>query len=88
MDKIVINSAFWILGRKDGLLRLCSHRKVGHLPKYKIVPAIDGRAVFDILSEELNEEEQILAFAPVDKGDAISEAMGFAERYEPVHSKS
>jgi hypothetical protein len=52
------------------------------------VPAIDGRAVLHILSDDLNEEKKILAFEPVDLGDAITEAMGFAKRYEAVHSKS
>ena len=88
MDKIVFNSAFLNLGHNDDLLCLCSHRKVGHLPKYEIVRAIGGGAVLDILSEDFNEDKKILAFQPVDKGYAIAEAMGFAERYEAVHSKS
>ncbi|MBV9875215.1 MAG: hypothetical protein JO025_10845 [Verrucomicrobia bacterium] len=88
MGKIIINSAFWDLGRKDGLLRLCSHRKIGRLPKYEIVRTLGGGVVLDILSEDIREDKKILTFQPIGKGDAISDAMGFAERHETVHSKS
>jgi hypothetical protein len=88
-DKIIINNAFWYLGRKyGGQLRLCSHRKVAHLPKYEIVRAIGGGAVLDILSEDFKEDKEIHAFEPIGKGDAIAEAMYFAERYETVCSNS
>jgi hypothetical protein len=78
------------LGRTDGgLLRLCSHRKIGNIPKYEIACATGGGAVLDILSEDLEEEKKTLTFEPIDKGnDAITEAMHFAERYEAAHSKS
>jgi hypothetical protein len=88
-DKIVINNAFWYLGRKyGGQLRLCSHRKVGRLPKYEIVRAIGGGAVLDILSEDFKEDKEIHTFEPIGKGDAIAEAMHFAERYETTCSRS
>ena len=87
--KIIINSAFWCLGRKDGgLIRLYSHRKVGKIPKYEIVRVIGGGAVLDILSEDFKEDKEIHAFEPMDKGDPIAEAMRFAERYEAAYSKS
>ena len=59
------------------------------MPKYVIVSSIGGGAVLEILSEDLKEEEQTLAFEPIDKGDnTVTEAMHFAERYEAAHSKS
>ena len=85
MGKITINNAFWYLGREyGGQLRLCSHRKVGHLPKYEIVRAIGGGVVLDILSEDIKEDRKILTFQPIGEGDAI----GFAERHEAMYSKS
>lgn len=84
--KVIISNPFWYLcDMAPGCL--CSHRRVGTLPKYKILPS-NGRAVLDILSEDLNEEKQILSFEPLDNSDAITEAMHFAERYEAVHSES
>jgi hypothetical protein len=85
--KVIINNRFWYL-RGDDDLRLCSHRKVGSMPKYEIVPASGGGAVLGILSEDFKEDNKILTFEGVDKGDVIAKAMAFAERYEAVHSKS
>jgi hypothetical protein len=45
-------------------------------------------ALLDILSEDFKEDRETQAFEPMDKGDAISEAMQFAERYETACSKS
>jgi hypothetical protein len=88
-DKIFINSAFWYLGRKyGGQVRLCSHRKVGKIPKYEIMRAIGGGALLDILSEDFKEARETHAFEPMDKDNAITEAMHFAERYEAAYSKS
>ena len=42
----------------------------------------------DIWSEDPNEEKQTITFEPVDGGDAITEAMRFAERYDAARSKS
>ena len=44
--------------------------------------------MLDILSEDFNEDKQILTFEPVDEGDVITEAMRFAERYDAAHSTS
>ena len=88
-DKIIINPAFWHLGRKyGGQLRLCSHRRVGNMPKYEVVRVIGGGVVLDILSEDFKEEKETHAFEPMDKDNAITEAMHFAERYEAAYSKS
>jgi hypothetical protein len=57
-------------------------------PKYEIVRALGGGALLDILSEDFKEDRETQAFEPMDKGDAISEAMQFAERYETACSKS
>ena len=87
--KILFNNAFWYLGRKyGGQLRLCSHRKVGKIPKYEIVRALGGGAQLDILSEDFKEDKETHAFGPMDEDDAITEAMQFAERHEAVHSMS
>jgi hypothetical protein len=84
--KIIINNPFWYLcDMAPGCL--CSYRRVGNTPKYKILPS-NGRAVLDILSEDFNEDKQILTFEPVDEGDVITEAMRFAERYDAAHSTS
>ena len=56
--------------------------------KYQIVPSIDGGAVLDILSEDFKEDNETHAFEPIEKGNAITEAMRFAERYETAYSKS
>ena len=50
--------------------------------------ALGGGVVLDILSEDFKEDKEIHAFDPVDNGDAIAEAMEFAERYEAVYSMS
>ena len=85
--KVLINNAFWYLCDTTAGC-VCSYRKVGNKPKYRIVPAINAGAVLDIRSEDLDEERQILAFEPIDGSNAVKEATQFAERYEAVHSKS
>jgi hypothetical protein len=47
--KVIVNNPFWYQGGRTGG-RLCSHRKVGNMPKYQIMSSIDGGAVLDILS--------------------------------------
>jgi hypothetical protein len=55
--KVIIHSPFWYLcDLAPGCL--CSYKSIGNIPKYKIVPAIDGRAVLHILSDDLNEEKK------------------------------
>jgi hypothetical protein len=85
--KVIINNPFWYLcDMAPGCL--CSYTGSGNMPKYVIVPSIGGRAVLDIWSEDPNEEKQNITFEPVDGGDAMAEAMRFAERYDAAHSKS
>jgi hypothetical protein len=85
--KVIINNPFWYLcDMAPGCL--CSYRTSGNMPKYVIVPSIDGRVVLDIWSEDSNEEKQTITFEPIDGSDAITEAMRFAERYDATHSKS
>ena len=85
--KVITKNPFWYLcGMAPGCL--CSHRSIGNMPKYVIVPSVGGGAVLDIWSEDLEEDKQTLTFEPVESGDAIAEAMAFAERYETVYSKS
>jgi len=85
--KVIINNPFWYLcDMAPGCL--CSYRSFGDMPKYVIVPSIGGGVVLDIWSEDSNEEKQTITFKPVAEGNAIKEAMAFAERYEAAHSKS
>ena len=85
--KVIISSPFWYLcDMAPGCL--CSHRSIGKMPRYMIVPSTGGGAALQILSDDFKEDKQVLTFEPVGKVDAIAEAMAFAERYEAVHSKS
>jgi len=67
---------------------VCSYRSIDNVPKYVIVAAINGGAVLDIWSDDPKEEKQTLSFQPTGKGDAVTEAMGFAEHYQAVNSLS
>ena len=58
------------------------------MPKYEIVCAIGGRALLDIWPEDFKEDRKSVGFQPIGKGDAITEAMHFAERYEAAYFKS
>jgi hypothetical protein len=84
---LIINNPFWHLCDMAPDC-LCSYTTSGNMPKYVIVPSIGGRAVLDIWSEDPNETKQTITFEPVDGGNAITEAMRFAERYDAEHSKS
>jgi hypothetical protein len=85
--KIIVNNPFWYLcDMAPGCL--CSYIASANMPKYVIVPSVGGRAVLDIWSEDPNEEKQTITFESVDGGNAITEAMRFAERYDAEHSKS
>ena len=92
--KVIINNPFWYLcDRAPGCL--CSYRTSGNMPKYIIIPSTGGGAALQILSDDEEEkrivEKKIVTFQPIGKGgkgDAIAEAMAFAERYETAHSLS
>jgi hypothetical protein len=83
--KVIINNPFWYLcDRAPGCL--CSYRRSGNIPKYIIVPSTGGGAALQILSDDLEDDEKkIVTFQPIGKGNAIGEAMAFAERHETVH---
>lgn len=85
--KVIIRSPFWYLcDMAPGCL--CSYRSIGNMPKYIIVPATGGGVVLDIWSDDPKEEKQTITFEPVDKRDAMAEAMAFAEKYDAEHSPS
>ena len=85
--KIIINNAFWYLGGRNGG-RLCSHRKVGNMPKYQIMSTFDGAAILDILPDDHQAERENNFFDPAGEGEAIVQAMRYAEKYEADHYQS
>jgi hypothetical protein len=85
--KVIVNNPFWYQGGRTGG-RLCSHRKVGNMPKYQIMSSIDGGAVLDILSDDIKAETQNILFDPAGDGEAIVQAMRYAERYDAENYKS
>jgi hypothetical protein len=85
--KKVINNPFWYLGGRTGG-RLCSHRKVGNMPKYQIMSDRFGGAVLDILPDDHKADTEHIFFDPTKDKDAMTQAREFAERYEAEHSQS
>jgi hypothetical protein len=77
--KVTVSDPFWYLCDMAPGCR-CSHLRIDNPPKYKVLPLDGGRAVLDVLSEDLKKEKQTLTFEPIDGANAIAEAMRFAER--------
>ena len=83
----IINNPFWYIGGKTGE-RLFSHRHVGNMPKYQIMLMVGDAAVLDILPDDFKAEKVTKIFDSVQEGDALKQAMEYAEKYEAKHSQS
>jgi len=58
------------------------------MPKYQIIPGIDGGAILDIFPDDHKAETQNIIFDPAGEGEALAQAMQYAEKYEAQHYQS